>query len=944
MSQYRYLLNEDWAICSGNDHPDADLHTNGIDESAAVRADLPCFAHMVIEDHLGISWYQKRFSLAALPEADERAILRFAMADLRAEVSMNGVVVGDHVGCEDPFAFDVTDRLCVGENRVTVRISKPWAQPEDGYTFDEAPTRNQLVSGIHPGFCYNESGISGDVELVYLPVCRIDDLFLEPDPETGRIRVHAYLTNSLPQTAETILSLAVYEDPAGEIVDRCEMAAALPAGGTTEYVTELTVPQHRLWSVDEPILYNVRAGLSCGEKNHTIQRRTGFRTFRVGDDGYFYLNGKRILLRSSHTGNCMPLSTHHISEDPALLRKDFLMAKAVGFNCIRFISGVALPLQLDLCDEIGLMVYEEPVSGWLSKDGPHTAELYRHDVLEMVRRDRNHPCVTIWGLLNETLDRPPLGGIVYDEAVAMLPKLRELDETRLVLLGSGRWDRQKDVGSLCNPHERTWQTLWNGEGMGDPIHPELLFDRGWVSPMEMGDVHYYPQPIPMTDDDRLLLRSYGKAYERPTFVSEGGIGSQLDTISLVRRWESQGITGFYPDVKAVKAINDTFLQSLADYGFADAFPFPSELMAGSMRNHADYRTQYFDLLRSDPLVCGISLTGLLDHSICGEGLWTLFREYKPMIADVLQCGFAALRWSVLPDRRDLFCGEVLRVEAVLANEDVLKPGQVCRVRAGILTKNGTRMVRDYEFTVSGALADSVFTDTWDTADLPAGDYTFKVELMNGGDAAGGTVTFRLNDRPNANGRTVFGLGLSDGQQTALASLGAVLRPADQWDGTGKVLCGQVEDADLPMLTSLLERGAEIIAADTHERSKKILELLPEERRPEIRGELDWLYHKETVLRPGDRRFAGMDTGVMDCVSGVDVFPLKYLHASGASIPDDTSAMIFSTTYPIPGGCLTGFALGTYHVGGGRLVLNTFRLPYAAEMAPAAAKLLVNLIG
>ena len=146
----------------------------------------------------------------------------------------------------------------------------------------------------------------------------------------------------------------------------------------------------------------------------------------------------------------------------------------------------------------------------------------------------------------------------------------------------------------------------------------------------------------------------------------------------------------------------------------------------------------------------------------------------------------------------------------------------------------------------------------------------------------------------------------------------------------------------PYRRALLTR--EIVAVDAHERSKKILELLPEERRPEIRGELDWLYHKETVLRPGCDAFRGMDAGVLDCVSGVDFFPLKYLRASGASIPDDTGAMIFSTTYPTPGGCLTGFALGTYHLGGGRLVLNTFRLPYAAEMAPAAAKMMVNLIG
>lgn len=60
------------------------------------------------------------------------------------------------------------------------------------------------------------------------------------------------------------------------------------------------------------------------------------------------------------------------------------MAKAVGFNMIRFISGAALPLQMDLCDEIGLMVYEEPFASWRCLAGPHMVSLYWNDLLTMI--------------------------------------------------------------------------------------------------------------------------------------------------------------------------------------------------------------------------------------------------------------------------------------------------------------------------------------------------------------------------------------------------------------------------------------------------------------------------------------------------------------------------------------------------------------------------------
>ena len=64
------------------------------------------------------------------------------------------------------------------------------------------------------------------------------------------------------------------------------------------------------------------------------------------------------------------------------------------------------------------------------------AERFDRSLREMILRDRNHPSVVIWGLLNETPDSP-----VFRHAVGALPLLRELDPTRTVLLSSGRWDR-----------------------------------------------------------------------------------------------------------------------------------------------------------------------------------------------------------------------------------------------------------------------------------------------------------------------------------------------------------------------------------------------------------------------------------------------------------------------------------------------------------------------
>ena len=114
--------------------------------------------------------------------------------------------------------------------------------------------------------------------------------------------------------------------------------------------------------------------------------------------------------------------------DPDLMRRDLIMAKASGFNMIRWIAGMARPEQLDFCDEIGLMVYEEHLGSWQLEDSPDMARRYDLSTREMILRDRNHPSVTIWGMLNETRDGP-----VFRHAVQTLKLVRSLDDTRLVL-------------------------------------------------------------------------------------------------------------------------------------------------------------------------------------------------------------------------------------------------------------------------------------------------------------------------------------------------------------------------------------------------------------------------------------------------------------------------------------------------------------------------------
>ena len=112
---------------------------------------------------------------------------------------------------------------------------------------------------------------------------------------------------------------------------------------------------------------------------HEHSVRCGFRDFRF-ENGAFRLNGKRIYLRCSHTGNCCPIGLE-MPHDPDYPAPRSDQRKMMRFNAIRFIAGVPKRYQLDLADEIGLMVYPEAYAGWCLADSPKMAERYDESVL-----------------------------------------------------------------------------------------------------------------------------------------------------------------------------------------------------------------------------------------------------------------------------------------------------------------------------------------------------------------------------------------------------------------------------------------------------------------------------------------------------------------------------------------------------------------------------------
>lgn len=384
----------------------------------------------------GVAWYWKEFEAPANPHAGGRTLLRFWQVDYKCDVWLNDTPVGSHEGGESVFVFDVTDVIKPGEkNRLAVRVLNPTHEPIDGIVLNEVPHRNKALP-YRSGSAWNQGGIWDSVEVLTVPQAWIEDLFVRPNWKTGEIRIQANVRNAGPQSLDARLQLAVAPAATGETLCVSGENVSVKVGDTLVEST-VKVEDHQLWELDAPYLYRVTARLCpSGElasgEIHEQSVRCGFRDFRL-EDGFFRLNGKRIYLKCSHTGNCCPIGLE-MPHDPDFLRRDLINQKMMRFNMIRFIAGVPKRYQLDLADEIGLMVYPEAYAAWCLADSPQMKRRYNESVFGMIKRDRNHPSITIWGLLNETNDGP-----VLRHAMSVLPEVRELDDSRLILLNSGNW-------------------------------------------------------------------------------------------------------------------------------------------------------------------------------------------------------------------------------------------------------------------------------------------------------------------------------------------------------------------------------------------------------------------------------------------------------------------------------------------------------------------------
>ena len=834
---------------------------------------VPWILQDVFPAYHGVAWYWRDFLAPKNNYPSGRTLLRFGSIDYLADIWLNNTFVGRYESGNVPFEIDVTESIKSGQtNHLSVRVLNPTNEPIDDLTLQQIPHQARVIP-YRSGAEYNSGGITGSVELISVPMVRVEDFFVFGDTKEDVVKIEVNLRNAGTKETRQRLEFTVAPATGGEVIKSLVFDCNVPPGDTL-IKKELKIGNYRLWDINDPYLYrlNVR---NTSEKEKTFDEqsvRFGFRDFRF-ENGNFRLNGRRLFLRSAHTCNNFPIG-QRLPIDPDQARRDLLDMKVMGFNTIRFIWGAALPYQLDLCDEIGLMVYNESYSSSARMDTTNNFQRFDRSQFGMIKRDRNHPSLIIWGLLNETFDGP-----IFRHAAEMLPQLKILDNSRMFILGSGRWDGQYSIGTISNPGSQKWEPLL---GMEDPDFQSKVTDINNVAHSSdtpgyiegSGDAHFYPR-VPQSENSTNFLRTLGKD-TKPVFLSEYGIGSAVDLWRVTRHFERLGKEE-NEDAQFYKALLDKYLLDWEEWKLDEIYPRPEDFFTESIRRMSSSRRLGLTAIRSNPQIVGYNLTGMNDHVMTGEGLTTTFRELKPGTVDAMFEGWAPLRWCLFAEPRNIFRGEKVKLEVILANEDTLPSGDYPVLVQVVGPDN--RQIYEHRTTVTipaahdgvePPLAMPVFSVDL-PIDGPAGKYNLLATLEQGGAPRCGEVEFYVDDSKQMHSinTEVTVWGEDELLTKRLAKHNIKSRPFDAEKQKTReiILVGERPPAGqdtLAAFTSLMEhiaRGSNAIflSPEVFKKGDDPVGFLPLEKKGSLSTILSWLYLKDDWAKKHPI-FAGLPSG------------------------------------------------------------------------------------
>jgi beta-galactosidase len=458
-------LNDHWLFGGKNTYSPLALDRE-FDDSAWKPVTLPhCVTDLSWQNWDPAAWqatwiYRRHFSIP--PEwrgLGLRFFLHFDRVMASAEIAVNPPPAGStREGGFLPTDYEITDFARTDENVLAVSVNSGWLDaPPSG-----SPRGPGSVDYLLPG------GITGSVELRAVPNVFLREVFAKPVDVLGpnrRMEIEC-LVDARSQPPQDI-RIEAELGKNGRVLSSESLTARLdPDRGSQQFnLTLHKLHDVLLWDVDHPHLYDLAVTLFLeGRPLHRYATRIGLREARFELDG-FYLNGRRLQLFGLDRHELYPYVG--FAAPARLLRRDAeILRHKFNCNAVRCSHYPQSEAFLDACDEVGLLVWEEP-PGWQYIGGISWQNLAVSDVEAMIRRDRNHPSIVIWGVrINESANDPEL----YRRTRALA---KSLDDSR------------PTSGTMTPSSRKDWRTEWAQDVFAfDDYHAEPDGGVGILDPVD----------------------------------------------------------------------------------------------------------------------------------------------------------------------------------------------------------------------------------------------------------------------------------------------------------------------------------------------------------------------------------------------------------------------------------------------------------------------------
>jgi hypothetical protein len=454
-------------------------------------------------DIKGVSWWTRKVSIPAGRQS--RFLLHFDAVRLRAEVFVNRKLVGYDVIGNTPFEVDITDAVKGAEDvELAVRITDP------GGNFDWRDSSSFMWGKHVIPMSHGFGGITGHVKLICCDSVYVDDIYVQNTPAITNVNVIATIQNTTKAPVSRDLSLFVLDKESNRQAFAANLKGVELKPGDNVVTQAVSVASAKLWDLEHPNLYVCGLGLSSGDG---VQQTFGFRWFApedIGTNAVFRLNGKRVVVRTAISWGFWPING--IFPTPELAKKQIQDAKDFGMNMLNFHRAIGQPEVLNAADEMGLLYYEEP-GAYKSASGDFAEPMMREKVLRMVKRDRSHPSLVIYSMINERNQREPFQARERSDMQAM----HEADPSRALTLSSS-WATRIGEPEDIKAHMR-------------PFDPEIHF-TGWFDNHHAGGPEVWRQN---------LYRSPETFYNRTTNTTE------------IVYWGEEGAISTPPRLEKIKA-------------------------------------------------------------------------------------------------------------------------------------------------------------------------------------------------------------------------------------------------------------------------------------------------------------------------------------------------------------------------------------------------------